>query len=118
MTILKTSTVTQLGVSAQGTLKSSFSGFGIVWVTIAMFGILAVTTPGFVGVDNLLNVLDQQSIVLIVAAPLTLVLIVGHFDVSVSAVFITAPLVGIQLENASGSIPRGITLTLLGSSQR
>jgi ribose transport system permease protein len=93
--------------SRKGTLKS-FSRFGIVWATVAMFTILAATTPGFIGVDNLLNVLDQQSIVLIVAAPLTLTLIAGHFDVSVSAVFITAPLVGIQLEIASGSIPLAI----------
>ncbi|QOT19931.1 ABC transporter permease [Paenarthrobacter sp. YJN-5] len=88
--------------------KSVLSRYGIVWATVAMFLVLAGTTPGFVSSDNLLNVLDQQSVVLIAAAPLTLTLIAGHFDISVSGVFITAPLVGIQLENASGSLPLAI----------
>ncbi len=85
-------------------IGESLSEYGIIWALGALFVILALSTPGFVGLGNLSNVLDQQAVVLIVAAPLTLTLIAGQFDVSLSAVYITAPLVGLQVEAATGSI--------------
>jgi ribose transport system permease protein len=84
-----------------------------VWAVLAIFVILALSTPGFFSGANLRNLLDQQAPVLIVAAPLTLILIAGQFDVSLSAVFITAPLVGLQVEAATGSIPLALAAGLL-----
>jgi ribose transport system permease protein len=95
------------------TRRSSLTRYGIVWAVLALFVILALTTPGFISGANLRNLLDQQAPVLIVAAPLTLILIAGQFDVSLSAVYITASLVGLQVEIATGSIPLALAAGLL-----
>ncbi|WP_311879050.1 ABC transporter permease [Microbacterium forte] len=50
------------------------------------------------------NILAQQATVLIVAVPFTLLMIAGSFDISLSAVYVAAPIVGIQLQIATGSI--------------
>jgi ribose transport system permease protein len=92
---------------------TSVTQYGIVWAVLALFVILCLTTPGFLSFANLRNVLDQQAPVLIVAAPLTLTLIAGQFDVSLSAVYITAPLVGLQVERATGSFSLALLAGLL-----
>lgn len=78
--------------------------YAIVWVTVLLFVFLVVTTANFLSVANFRNVLDQQSTVLIVAAPATLTIIAGGFDVSLSAVYILSPLVALRVENATGSV--------------
>ena len=78
--------------------------YAIVWVTLALFIFLAVTTQGFLTPQNLTNILAQQATVLIVAVPFTLLMIAGSFDISLSAVYVAAPIVGIQLQIATGSI--------------
>ncbi|WP_420445366.1 ABC transporter permease [Candidatus Poriferisodalis sp.] len=82
--------------------------YGILWVTIALFGILAVTTDGFLRGANLRNVLDQQSLILIAASFATLTIIGGGFDISQAAVFVTSAIVAIQALNASHSILIGV----------
>src|SRR4051812_13643914 len=114
MTLTDTVTITGVAPDVQGkTRRSSLTQYGIVWAVLALFVILALTTPGFFSGANLRNLLDQQAPVLIVAAPLTLVLIAGQFDVSLSAVYITASLVGLQVEIATGSIPLALAAGLL-----
>jgi ribose transport system permease protein len=83
--------------------------FGVVWVTLLLFLGLTVQTDNFLSADNLRNILDQQSTVLIVAAFATLVLIAGGFDVSLSAIYVLSPLVALRVENSTGSV----ALTLL-----
>lgn len=78
--------------------------YGIVWVTVALFIGLAVTTPNFASTDNLRNVFDQQSKILIVAVLTTLTVIAGGFDVSLGAIYILSPLVALRVENASDSM--------------
>ena len=78
--------------------------YGIVWVTLALFVLLAATTDGFLTGPNLRNVLDQQATLLIAASVATLTMIAGGFDVSISAVAVVAPLVALRVENATGSV--------------
>ncbi len=78
--------------------------FGIVWVTLALFVVLAITTDGFLTAPNLRNVLDQQATLLIAASVATLTMIAGGFDVSIAAVAVVAPLVALRVENATGSV--------------
>ncbi len=80
------------------------SNYGIVWATLALFILLAATTNNFLSVENLRNILDQQSIYLIVAGFVTIVLIVGGFDVSIGAIYVLAPLVALRVVNATGSV--------------
>jgi ribose transport system permease protein len=78
--------------------------YAIVWVTVALFVTLAVTTPNFATTTNLTNILDQQATTLIVASATTLTVIAGGFDLSLGAIFVLSPLVAFRFENATGSI--------------
>jgi ribose transport system permease protein len=114
MTLTDTENTTRVAPAAHGNVwRSSLTRYGIVWAAAALFVILCLTTPGFFGGANLRNLLDQQAAVLIVAAPLTLTLIAGQFDVSLSAVYITAPLVGLQVEAATHSISLALAAGVL-----
>lgn len=83
--------------------RGKISRYAILWVTLALFVGLAVSTPGFFTSANLTNVLHQQATILIVAAPFTLTLIAGAFDVSLSAIYVLSPLVALQVQIATGS---------------
>jgi ribose transport system permease protein len=61
--------------------------YGIVLSFIALFVTLSVSSDVFLTSSNLLNILDQQAAVLIIAAAGTLVLVSGGFDISVGAVY-------------------------------
>lgn len=82
--------------------------YGIVWVTVALFVLLAVTTDVFLSTANLRNILDQQSLLLIAGAAVTLTLIGGNFDISVSACFINAGIATALTVNATGSAVLGV----------
>lgn len=87
------------------------TNYGIVWLTLALFAALAVTTPNFVSGDNFRNILDQQSIVLIVAVFVTMLLISGNFDISIGAIYTLVPLVALRVFDASDSV---ILLVVVG----
>lgn len=84
--------------------KRSLRDYGIVWVTVLTFLLLVVTTPAFLSVGNLRNIMDQQALVMIVAVFVTIQLIAGAFDVSPSAIFLLSALVALRIENLSGSV--------------
>ena len=86
--------------------------YGIVWVTVALFVVLSFASDVFLSKQNLLNVLDQQSTVLIVAAAMTLTLIAGGFDVSLSAVYLLGGVTALRIENDTGSIVLGVAAGL------
>lgn len=87
------------------------TNYGIVWLTVVLFISLAATTPNFVSADNFRNILDQQSIVLIVAVFVTMLLISGNFDISVGAIYTLVPLVALRVFDASDSV---ILLVIVG----
>ncbi len=103
MTTQMETTATTGTATAGSRVGHYLRGFGVVWVTLLLFLGLTAQTDNFLSTNNLRNVLDQQSTVLIVAAFATLVVIAGGFDVSLSAVFILSPLVALQVENSTGS---------------
>ncbi|GKY87379.1 ABC transporter permease [Sinisalibacter aestuarii] len=82
--------------------------YGILVVTVLLLVLLTVTTEGFLTERNLRNILDQQSGVLIAASFMTMAIITGNFDISVGAVYVTAPLVALFVENATGNIPLAV----------
>ena len=77
---------------------------GIAIITILLFILLALTTDGFFTERNLRNILDQQSTILIAASFMTIVIISGNFDISVSSIFVVSPLFALLVENATGNI--------------
>ncbi len=60
---------------------------GILFPFIALFITLSLVSEPFATKPNLLNILDQQSATLIIAAAGTLVLVAGGIDLSVGAVY-------------------------------
>ncbi len=78
--------------------------YGIAVITISLFIILSLTTEGFFTERNIRNLLDQQSTILIAASFMTIVIISGNFDISISAIFVVAPLFALNIENATGNI--------------
>ncbi len=94
----------QLRLQGPGRWLGVLARYGIIWVTIALFLLLALTTDGFLTGPNLRNLLDQQATLLIAASVATLTMIAGGFDLSISAVAIAAPLVALRIENATGSV--------------
>lgn len=95
------------------TWRSLLGDYAILWVVVALFVFLALTTPGFLTPANLRNILDQQSLILIAASVATLTMIAGGFDVSQGAVFVAAPLVALQAEISTGSAWLGLAAGLL-----
>lgn len=67
---------------------------------ILLFISLCFLTPSFFDVTNILNVLDQQAMILIVAAAGTFVLIAGGIDLSVGAIYALSALIAVQLSNS------------------
>lgn len=94
-------------------LGGSAREYGIVWVTVALFATLALWSDVFLTQTNLLNVLDQQSTVLITASAVTLTLIAGGFDVSLAGVYILAGVTALRVENETGSIALGVAAGLV-----
>ena len=92
------------GAVRAGLRRINFSDHGIVWVTIALFVALSQTSDAFLTVANLRNVLDQQSLILIAGAAMTLTLISGNFDISVSAIYINASIATALVMNSTGSV--------------
>ena len=62
-------------------------GLGILIPFAILFAVLSVTGSSFATKPNLLNILDQQSATLIIAAAGTLVVIAGGIDLSVGAIY-------------------------------
>ncbi|MGH3266285.1 MAG: ABC transporter permease [Trebonia sp.] len=69
---------------------------------LALFIALSIKSGPFLTKGNLLNILDQQSATLIIAAAGTLVLISGGIDLSVGATYSLAGVVSAQLAQAHG----------------
>ena len=71
------------GASVSARLRS----LGILIPFTILFVVLSVTSSSFATKPNLLNILDQQSAILIIAAAGTLVVIAGGIDLSVGAIY-------------------------------
>jgi ribose transport system permease protein len=66
---------------------SRLRGAGILIPFLILFVVLSLTSSPFATKTNLLNILDQQSATLIIAAAGTLVLVAGGLDLSVGATY-------------------------------
>lgn len=74
-------------------------------VLAAVFG---VVNPGFASLGNLVNVLLQSSVLLLVALPMTLVIMTEGLDLSVGAVLTLASLALAVVAVGTGSVPLAI----------
>jgi ribose transport system permease protein len=71
----------------------------LVWVTlVGLAAILALTLESFWTTPNLLNILNQTAIIALLATGMTLVLVAGHFDLSVGATLTLAAVLAIAMQ--------------------
>jgi ribose transport system permease protein len=87
----------QAGVASAGRRHlpgtAALRNAGILIPFLVLFAILSLTSDSFATRANLLNILDQQSATLIIAAAGTLVLVAGGIDLSVGATYSFAAVV-------------------------
>lgn len=89
--------------SGRGRGWSLLTDYGIIWATLLIFLLLSLTADNFFTPANLRNILDQQAFFLIAGSAVTLTLISGNFDISLSACFINATIATALTMNATGS---------------
>jgi ribose transport system permease protein len=79
---------------------------GIIYPFIVLFSVLAIWKGAiFYGTTNLLDILDQQSATLIIAAAGTMVLVAGGIDLSVGATYALAQVVTTKLVGSMNPVP-------------
>ena len=89
--------------------------YSVLLATLTLFVVLSITSSNFLTKTNLLNIVDQQTSLGIIACAGTLVIIAGGFDLSVGAMYALGGVIGAQLANHLG-VPEGIILgTLAGA---
>lgn len=76
---------------------------GILAIFLLIFVALALSSDAFFTSSNLLNILDQQVPLIIIAAAGTLVLVAGGIDLSVGAVYALAGVVAAQVALSVGT---------------
>lgn len=86
--------------------------YGIVGVFGLLFIVLAFTSPSFLSPQNGANILDQSSVLLILAATTTVCIIAGIFDLSIAAVATASTIMTVNAINAVGLVG-GIVLGIL-----
>lgn len=88
--------------------------FGIVGVCLALFIALAAASPAFLTVQNIRNILDQNSAIGITACGETIVIISGSFDLSVGAVYAVAGIIAVMVSNSAGPAAGVVTAVASG----
>jgi len=79
--------------------------YAIVFSFLALFVVLALTANHFLTWVNLLNNLESGAIYGIVACALTLLLIVGEFDISVGAIYVLTGIIAAKSQPSLGTWP-------------
>ena len=103
-----------LGASPRRFRRPPWRSVAILIPFVVLFVALSIGSPPFLNTTNLLNILDQQSATLIIAAAGTLVLISGGIDLSVGATYALAGVISAQVALGHGVIVAIIVTLLVG----
>jgi ribose transport system permease protein len=74
--------------------------YGIIVTFLALFVALSIASPAFLTTTNLLNIVNQNAAIGIIACGGTLVIIAGGFDLSVAAIYALAGVVAAEVANS------------------
>jgi ribose transport system permease protein len=85
------------GIPVRTPSASRLRGAGVLIPFLILFAVLSLTSDSFATRTNLLNILDQQSATLIIAAAGTLVLVAGGIDLSVGSTYALAGVTSAQV---------------------
>jgi ribose transport system permease protein len=90
--------------STLGRALTTSRDYGIVGSFALLFIVLSLSDHTFISRTNLLNLVDQQSYILMVAAAGTLVLVGGGVDLSIGATFALCGVVGSKVAISHGAV--------------
>lgn len=97
----------------KGVLKKvNLRDYGVVLGFIALCIIISIAAPTFLSQKNILNLLRQSSIIGIISAGMTYVVISGNFDISVGAVAALSGAVTMQLATKGMNIFLAMAIAL------
>ncbi len=85
---------------------------GVAVVLVLLSALFAMVAPGFLSAANLSNVLMQSTILLMIALPMTLIIMTEGLDLSVGAVLTLASVVLALTVVATGSLILGLATAL------
>jgi ribose transport system permease protein len=113
-------------ISSNGNPEKKAFSFGYLWkqrefivfllliFEMAMFGIL---TNGFLHIDNLMTILQNSVDLAVVAAGMTLIMIMGGIDISVGSLLgVIAIVAGWMIQADLGAVPIIFTAILIGAA--
>jgi ribose transport system permease protein len=85
---------------------------GVAWVLLALIALFGALSPGFATPANLSNILVQSTILLIIALPMTLMIMTEGLDLSVGAVLTLASILYAMTLLATGSFSLAVLASL------
>ncbi len=92
------------------------SRHALLLIFVALVGVLALTSPSFRTTANLVNIIEQQSIIGIVACGMLLMILLGGFDLSVGAVGAAASVMAAWTMSLAGIVPGVLSAIALGAA--
>src|SRR5688572_16891008 len=98
----------ELGARSRSALMT-YVGVGSVLIFFTLW--LAATEPTFATYDNFINILNTNAVLLVAAIGLTLVLLVGGFDLSIGGVLALSGVLCAKL--ISMGVPAGAAIVLV-----
>lgn len=118
---MSTPSITQGKSRAMGRLADFIlSEYLVLGLTVVMFVILAPFTPGLMSISNLLNILAYLLPLLIVAIGMTVVMITGGIDLSVTSIIALTSVVGASAMTGNSGMaatPKGLlSMLALGAA--
>ena len=81
---------------------------GVAVMLVLLCVVFSLMTPGFLTVPNISNVLVQSTILLMLALPMTLIIMTEGLDLSMGAVLTLTSLIVAIVALATGSLPLGL----------
>ncbi|MGH9106728.1 MAG: ABC transporter permease [Acidimicrobiales bacterium] len=90
--------------------------YAIVGICAALFAALSILSSAFLSSTNLLNILDQNASIGVIAFGETIVIISSNFDLSVGSTYSLAGIIGIMLTAHIGPALASVVAILAGSA--
>lgn len=87
--------------------------YAVLILLVALFVALSFASDSFFSLANILNILNQQTPLAIIAVAGTMVIIAGGFDLSTGAIFAVANVLAAWMAVHFGSVTLGLALTPL-----
>jgi ribose transport system permease protein len=96
--------VTAAPTAAAGGRASRLRDYGILMALLGIVVALSLSTDTFLSTANLVNVLDQTSVIGLLATGATVCILCGVFDLTASATLAVSAIVGVQVARSLGVV--------------